>query len=401
MRRALAAAALLLLAGCGGGEARPAAPSPAERDLRVLAARMQELHPALAPGTAARASFRQRAEALAARAGSLSREQLLVEVMRLTALGDRNGHTGVFVFGANARPLHVYPLRLYDFGDGLWVVDADDPGVVGRRVTAIDGVPLARIEAAARSLVPHDNAESLRLLLPEAVVTEEVLVGLGLGAGGAARFAFADGSTAELWPVPAPSFVRGSALQPLRRPAEPQPLWLRHQEAAAWLTTVDGGHAVYLGYHEVEAPPPPLLDRLIRLARRPSVRRVVVDLRLNGGGDNTTYWGVVDAVRRAGRKAVVLIGRTTFSAAGNLAAVLDDETRARFVGEPTGGSPNQWGDSAPVEVPSLGVTVHVALQAVEVVPGDRRLAVEPDLPVELTAAEFFAGRDPVLARALR
>ena len=64
-------------------------------------------------------------------------------------------------------------------------------------------------------------------------------------------------------------------------------------------------------------------------------------------------------------------------------------------------SPNQWGDSAPVEVPSLGLTVHVSVQEVEVVPEDTRLAVEPDVPVALTAADFFAGRDPVLARALR
>jgi C-terminal processing protease CtpA/Prc len=97
----------------------------------------------------------------------------------------------------------------------------------------------------------------------------------------------------------------------------------------------------------------------------------------------------------------VLIGRKTFSAAGNLAAVLDHETRARFVGEPTGGSPNQWGDAAQVALPSLGLTVHVALQAVEVVPDDRRLEVRPDVPAEPTAADFFAGRDPVLARALR
>jgi len=33
-------------------------------------------------------------------------------------------------------------------------------------------------------------------------------------------------------------------------------------------------------------------------------------------------------------------------------------------------------------------------------PGDKRLAVQPDVPVEPTAADFIAGRDPVLARAL-
>jgi C-terminal processing protease CtpA/Prc len=226
-------------------------------------------------------------------------------------------------------------------------------------------------------------------------------VGLGLTDGGDAAFSFDGSASAQLRPVPTSQFLRGSVVHPLLRRTEPQPVWLRRQDEPVWLTTLDRGRAVYLGYHMVEAPPSTLLERMIRLARRPAVRRVVIDLRLNGGGDNTTYWSVVDAARRAGRKAVVLIGRKTFSAAGNLAAVLDDETRARFVGEPTGGSPNQWGDSAPVELPSLGLTVHVAVEDVQAVPRDRRLAVEPDIRIEPSAADFLSGRDPVLARALR
>jgi hypothetical protein len=400
VRRAGVLVAVVALAGCAGEE-RPAAPSPAERDLRALAARMLELHPGLAPGTAARASFSAEAAALAGRADSLTRPQLVVAVMRLTALGDRNGHTGVFVFHRHARPLHVYPLRLYDFPDGLRVVDAEDPAHVGRRLTAIEGVPVGRIAEAARPLVPHDNDASIRLLLPEVVVTEEVLVGLELTDGGAAAFTFADGTTAELRPVPAQAFGRGSAVAPLVRPAEPQPVWLRRQDEPVWAMPLDRGRALYVGYHLVESPPQSLLDRIAAAARRPAVRRIVVDLRLNPGGDNTTFWSLVDAVRRAGRKAVVLTGRRTFSAAGNLAAVLDHDTRARLVGEPTGGSPNQWGDSAPVELPSIGLTVHVAVQDVQVVPDDRRLAVVPDVGVEPTAADFLAGRDPVLARALR
>lgn len=43
----------------------------------------------------------------------------------------------------------------------------------------------------------------------------------------------------------------------------------------------------------------------------------------------------------------------------------------------------------------------IALVFVEVAPGDTRLSIEPDVPVPLTAAASFAGRDPVPAAALR
>jgi hypothetical protein len=97
--------------------------------------------------------------------------------------------------------------------------------------------------------------------------------------------------------------------------------------------------------------------RLLRLARSPRVRRVVVDLRLNGGDNNTSYGSLLAALRsrtinRPG-KLRVLTSWITFSAAGNFAAEVDRSTHARLVGEPTGGSPNNYGDALDVELPTL------------------------------------------------
>ncbi len=130
----------------------------------------------------------------------------------------------------------------------------------------------------------------------------------------------------------------------------------------------------------------------------------MLDARYNGGGDNTTYWPLLELLQsgplQKRGKVAVLAGRMTFSAAGNFVASVDHETNAIIVGEPTGGAPNQWGDRIPIELPVVGLTAYVAAEWVEVAPGDTRLAVEPDVVVEPTAADFLAGRDPVLARAL-
>jgi hypothetical protein len=47
-----------------------------------------------------------------------------------------------------------------------------------------------------------------------------------------------------------------------------------------------------------------------------------------------------------------------------------------------------------------GLTASVAAVYVEIAPRDRRDAVQPDVGVEATVADFLAGRDPVLRRAL-
>ena len=149
-----------------------------------------------------------------------------------------------------------------------------------------------------------------------------------------------------------------------------------------------------------------LAERIKRLARKPAFRRLIVDVRQNGGGDNTRYYPLLDAIaskvvnRRS--RPVLLTGRTTFSAAGNFAADVEQSTRARLIGEPPGGSPSQWGDFAPFVLPNVGLEVLVATQYIERGrDGDTRAALEPHLRVELSSADWLAGRDSVLAAALR
>ena len=141
--------------------------------------------------------------------------------------------------------------------------------------------------------------------------------------------------------------------------------------------------------------------------RGKGVRRVIVDLRLNGGGDNTTYGSLTTlfgsaAVNKRG-KLRVLIGRATFSAAANFAAEIDRATRAVFFGEPTGGGVETYADTFPVLLPTVGWTVRIAARYHErkKSKSDRRLAVEPDVRVDLTSKQYFARVDPVLDRALK
>jgi hypothetical protein len=402
-RLALLLALFLTVAvGCAGA-AEPAAPTPLQREITNLVEEMARIHPDV-DHQVPLPELRAEAADLAERASRISRDELVVGLMRLTTLGERDGHGGIFLFDpAHTRPFHFYPLRLHDFADGVHVVaDATGRGLVGKQLTSIDGVPIAQAIELVEPLVPHDNSSTIRLLLPEYLVCAEVLRGLGIVAG-PATYGFADGSSVTLTEtVPGPSYPLGTAYHPLPAP-RPQLLY-RGLGQPFLLAPLERGRSLYLGYHQVVTPPQALLDRILRQARRPGFRRLVVDVRQNGGGNNTTYSPVIDLLRakplnRRG-KVVVLLGRMTFSAAGNFAAEVDARTRALFVGEPSGGAPNQWGDRAPIPLPQVGLTAYVALEYVEVNSRDKRLAVQPDIRVEPTAADFLAGRDPVLRHAL-
>ncbi len=396
---AIIAVAALLAPGAGGAQL------DASSDIRNLVTELEQRHPNPYHAVS-RDHFRRAADDLAQRAPRLRRSEQIVGVMRLMAmLGERDGHSGVHPLSpVEGQRLSAYPLRLYRFPEGLYVVRAEDPALVGARVTAIGGIPIDEVEARVRPLITRDNDWTVLDRLPSFVVTAEVLDGLNIAStiafdlprGGSREVAFE--------PISVQEHVRlfGGWWQATTRPGR-QPLYLRLRNIQYGLTKIDRGRALYVAYN-VTTDPGLIPRKLITMSRNRRVRRVIIDVRLNGGGNNTTYWGLIQALRhpRINRpnRLRVLIGRRTFSAAGNFAADVDRRTRARFAGEPTGGAPSQWGDSTPIALPSLGIT---ALTAVEYVGDetDTRVATQPDIRVATPAADFFAGRDPVLAAALR
>ena len=411
-------ALIAMVALVSSAQARPSAQSSAAADVRDLGDSIEQIHPAPFRSIS-KARFEAEVDELAARAPTISRDDLLVGVLRIIAsLGPRNGHTGLFPGDpGNVRPLHLYPIRLYRFADGVFVVDAQDKALVGERLVAVDGTSVERVFELVDPLVPHDNAWTTRGMAPHYALTAEVLHGLGIADSvGSAVFTLerpGGGRTdVMLTPVPGPQYA-GEFADPLHGhypsvlPSAPRPLYLANSAKALWTRTLAGGRAVYVGYNAVSAPTPAVLRRIQRLALAARTRRVIVDVRLNGGGDNTTYGPLVDLfaskpVNRRG-KLYLLVGRATFSAAANFAAEIDRDTRAVIVGEPTGGGVETYGDTVPVLLPSLGWYVYVASRYHERKrgPNDHRLAISPDVRIDLTSAQYFAGRDPVLERALR
>ena len=378
----------------------------------MLAAEMERIHPNLFHSVS-RDTFRRAVDDLIARMPGLERDEVLVELLRIVALtGERDGHMGLFPLVDHERPLHLAPIRAWVFPEGIYVLASPErPELVGTRIVAIEGKAVAEVAALVRPLVTRDNESSLLLRLPEFMITGEILHGLGLSPGADAvrltvERAGGESLDATLRTLSGPAYW--SLIQhvwaPPPPPGAPTPLWLRHPERPQWFSKLSKGRVVYAVYSHTHSSGT-FAASLLKRAQHPKVRRVIVDVRLNPGGDNTAYRPLLDVLRsrfvnRPGR-LVLLTGRVTFSAAGNFAAEVDARTRARILGEAAGGSPHNYGDAVEVELGTLGWTVHVPPQYVEVLGRpDERAALEPDVAVQIGAADHFAGRDPVLREAI-
>ena len=414
MRLALAAASCVLVVGvaCSSSSAQPAAPEAAVDDVSTLAAEMERIHPNLFHSVS-RETFRDAVDDLVVRLPALDRDEILVDVLRIVAMtGERDGHMGLFPLVDHERPLHIAPIRAWVFPEGIYVLASPErPELVGTRIVAIEGRPVAEVAALVRPLVTRDNESSLILRLPEFMITGEILHGLGLSSGAEAvrltvERAGGERLDATLRTLPGPAYwdLIQHVWAPPPPPGVPTPLWLRNPQRPQWFAKLAKGRVVYAVYSHTNSSGT-FAASLLKRAQNPKVRRVIVDVRLNPGGDNTAYRPLLDVLRsrfvnKPGR-LVLLTGRVTFSAAGNFAAEVDARTRARIVGEAAGGSPHNYGDAVEVDLETLGWTVHVPPQYVEVLGRpDERAALEPDVAMQIDAADHFLGRDPVLAKAI-
>ena len=159
MYRLLAVAAVTFaLAACG---LAAAAPPETASDVELYLTELERTHPN--PYHAiSKADYRAAADRLMARLPELDDDQLMVELLRLVALlGERDGHANMNPLSDHRRVLHLYPLATYEFADGVYVVAAPGrPQLVGHKLVAIDGKPIADVLRLVDPLVTYDNALS-------------------------------------------------------------------------------------------------------------------------------------------------------------------------------------------------------------------------------------------------
>jgi len=193
------------------------------------------------------------------------------------------------------------------------------------------------------------------------------------------------------------------------RDSAKQPLWLRDPQNKFWFEYLPDARAVFVQLNQIgnkdDESMESFSNRLLSFIDSNAVERVVLDLRLNRGGNGEFNRPILRALIKANKvdqkgKLFVIVGRSTWSAAQFLVNKLEDYTEAIFVGEPTGGKRNSYGDSRRITLPNSGITVRVSTLWWQEDERDRRQWKAPELAADLTFDDYRRGIDPALKTAL-
>ena len=325
-----------------------------------------------------------------------------------------DGHTYMLPFGARRVAAHMLPLRLYQFSDGLYVVDAlDDSGQkwIGSRVLRIGSASAEDVINAMRPALSVDNRFGYLWVGPPLLSFAgylEKFAGVTPGASVPLTLRTRTGEVVHVnMPLMSAPPLRGiPKLPPSKVPGAPAaPLYLKNVPQNFWFTPLAGDSVLYVQFNQVADAPDESLAAFAgrlgaTLAARPP-RTVIIDVRHNNGGNLTLLTPLVTALHnyessRRDARIYVLMGRNTFSAAQFFLGRMDRETNARFAGEPSSSRPNFVGEETPVQLPWSGAIGSISDRYHESIPGDKREWIAPTIRYNPSARDYFANKDPLL-----
>lgn len=429
--------ALLALVAAAPAAARPAHGADAPRldaaawraDLAEFAAALRRLHPDPF-AMVAEARFDSAVQALERRIPELDDTAIATGFLALSALIE-DGHSGAIALLPPFGFTSFFPLRLTVEDGALYVVAAPaaQAALVGGRVVRFGRVGADEALARTLTVCSGDNDFSRLDRVPLFMMSPGVMHALGIVDRDAPLQVVVEPPARE-GRKPRPVSTTLAAAPPGDRfPAffqdpyglpvadgvtlrsasgAPPPLHLSRPDRAWWFEPIPGRDLVYVQFRRVDREDggvtfAAFVDSLFAYVDAHRVGHLVIDLRHNGGGDNTILQPLIHGLIRRDRTVnrpghlYAIIGRETFSAAMNCANWIEEHTHATFVGEPTGARPNHFGDATTVRLTRSGMPVRISRYRWSArLPWDDRPWIAPHLAAPPSVALERAGRDPAL-----
>jgi hypothetical protein len=370
-------------------------------DVQFLARELPKRHASAFHHTP-REVFEAEVAELDRRVDGLNADEIYVGLNRIANLvGD--GHTFV-EFPEDAARL---PLQIRRFGDDYRMTATTRAleQALGARLLRIHETPVLRARELLLAMTPQNETPFLAQARVESFLT------MGIALHGyritpvrqIAQLTCAEDSGREFT-------VEARAMSSDAKPEwihvfKLPPLYRQPPAEACWYTFLPEASAVYcnfrsysnLGKHSAG---------LFKLVSEQHPKKLIIDMRQNGGGDYTLGLRYLvrpvrelPTINRHGH-LFILIGPQTFSAAMSNAAHFRSQTAATLVGEPIGEKPNSYQESRRTKLPNSQLTLCYSVRYYKFIDAGENL-IRPDQEIIPSWTEFKEGRDPVLEWVLK
>lgn len=356
--------------------------------------------------------FERRYEELKEKVPQLSDEEIFVGMNRMLAVL-RQGHTSVWAPSGSRLPYKGLPFQVYLFPEGIFIIDATEQhkDLIGSKLISIEGVPAEEALRKVNQTQSVDGDNQYLLNGVNSLHSLRYLRGLGIAKStDSVRVTLQKSDEPRrTLTVEASSFRDSARLKPLTGTATP--LFLREPTQMHWHQALSEHDALYVQLNGIAPEKEETLTeyalRLRSLLLEADPKNLILDMRHNGGGSTNTYAEFLRTMigfsLLRDRRLYVLIGRFTYSAAGNLITELEQLANAIFVGEASSECCTFYGSPSGFTLPFSKLQGSLATKkwSLSRRGNDFRRELNPHAPVITSAKDYFAARDPVMATVIR
>ena len=380
-----------------------------QEDLSYLSSQMRTIHPDIY-SMISKSSLDSLENEIKERIPNSDDSDILMDLFQFTA-APNDAHTFPFIFFP-CFDLHNFPIQIYDFPDGWYVVEAGRgyKELIGSKIINIESQDIDDIFEKYPVFLGVENKQSRKerftymVAIPEWLKYHKIVDDINN-----VNFTF-ESQDGEQFIKTLPSYKYylpfiWSSIMAIEN--EKPHVFTNPRKNWYQFTSVNDNTALYIEYHQCDNQPgkETVAEFALNLEQHlanSDYEHYIIDLRSNDGGNSNVNGELIRVIRDSeyinqSGKLFVLIGRRTFSAAVMFANQLQMQTDALFVGEATSQGPIFFGQPNLIELPNSKLVIGVSSNhTIGGLPFDNRTSIEPDIKVEYSIEDFLNNRDPAI-----
>lgn len=349
--------------------------------------------------------FKNKTNKLKEQLNQMNDDEIKVNLSQIVAsIGD--AHTSINFSGKK-----MFPLEFYWFNDGIYLINASEEykNFKYNKLKKINNKDINEVIEMISSVVSHENEAILKSQIPLRIVLPELLKGLNIIDNVEnATFTFEGNSEKSINVTALSGKEVFENILGKGKEGENIPLYMQNKDKYYWFKHLEDKKAVYFNYSQcMEMEEKSFKDfsvELMNVLNTKDIEKLIIDIRNNGGGNSMILENLINEIGKSELnkkgKLFVIIGRRTFSSAVLNAIELNNNTNAIFVGEPTGGKPNHYGEVKGFELPNNKITVNYSSKYFKNYDKDID-TFTPDKNIELTIEDYINNTDPILEYILQ
>ncbi|NQZ09688.1 MAG: hypothetical protein HRT35_21265 [Algicola sp.] len=378
-----------------------------QADLQQLKQQLYAIHPNI-DDMITRDKFDQQFNKISQHLHSWTSDRIKIEMMHLVAMLN-DGHT--IIPPQPAIDFHILPIVLHKFEDGFYIIDAARhySHLINKKLVKIGNTPVKQVFEQIKQHIGTEHISGKYDRASLYLGMTELLFELGLSPMNTRALVEVESAgVTEVTEMRGEPYYQWYAFYMLaKNEREPLPYAHRLSKQNYWSEFDQSSGILTININNIkndsDGPTFKVFSTMVgEQIKKMKFKKVVVDLRDNRGGSNfmarhfSTMLAKAYKLNTPGKLFVLTSGRT-FSAAVNLSSLLENQTNAIFVGQPTGQGPNQYGDATGVKLDNSGIFLFIStLPWRGSFEQDKRTTITPHYPIKYYFADYLNDKDPAM-----